>query len=107
MHPNDGKAAWFVPAVKDEFRVPVDGKVVVSRTRDGGESFEVLSNGLPNEHAYDIVYHHALDFNDAGECLAMGSTTGSLWFSDDRGDHWQTLSNHLPPVYIVRFEHSA
>ena len=31
------------PAVKDECRIPVDGKVVVARTRDGGESFDVLT----------------------------------------------------------------
>src|SRR5437016_2040086 len=40
VHPKDPNTAWFVPAVKDERRVPVDGKVVVSRTRDGGKSFE-------------------------------------------------------------------
>src|SRR5262245_57742758 len=37
VHPDDGRTAWFVPAVKDERRVPVDGKLVVSRTRDGGK----------------------------------------------------------------------
>ena len=44
-HPRDPLTAWFVPAIKDERRVPVDGKVVVARTRDGGESFELLSQG--------------------------------------------------------------
>ncbi|MEQ8504957.1 MAG: hypothetical protein RIB80_06490 [Rhodospirillales bacterium] len=36
-HPTDPETAWFVPAEKDERRIPVDGKVVVSRTRDGGK----------------------------------------------------------------------
>src|SRR5262249_12671767 len=49
VHPNDGQTAWFVPAVKDERRIPVDGKLVVSRTRDGGQTFEVLRAGLPQE----------------------------------------------------------
>ena len=44
-HPSDPDTAWFVPAVKDERRIPVDGKVVVARTRDGGRSFEVLRRG--------------------------------------------------------------
>src|SRR5439155_357080 len=35
-HPRDPDTAWFVPAVKDERRIPVEGKVVVARTRDGG-----------------------------------------------------------------------
>ena len=101
-HPSDPDTAWFVPAVKDETRVPVDGKVVVARTRDGGATWTVLRDGLPQSHAYDIVYRHALDVDPTGEVLAFGSTTGSLWVTEDGGDHWQTVSNHLPPVYSVR-----
>jgi hypothetical protein len=33
----------------------------------------------------------------------MGSTTGSLWVSEDQGDSWQLVSAHLPPIYAVRF----
>jgi len=29
---------------------------------------------------------------------AFGSTTGSLWVSEDQGDTWQTVSEHLPPI---------
>lgn len=36
VHPDDPNTAWFVPAVKDECRVPRDARVVVNRTRDGG-----------------------------------------------------------------------
>ena len=38
-----------------------------------------------------------------GETLAFGSTTGSVWVSNDQGDSWQHVSAHLPPVYAVRF----
>lgn len=103
-HPTDAKTAWFVPAIKDEHRVPVDGKVVVTRTRDGGRSFETLSKGLPQTHAYDLVFRHSLDVDDSGDALAMGSTTGSLWTSDDGGDGWTCVSAHLPPIHSVRFE---
>lgn len=102
-HPNDPETAWFVPAIKDEQRIPVDGKLVVARTRDGGQSFEVLGDGLPQDHAYDLVYRHALDVDASGDRLAFGSTTGGLWASDDGGDHWETINVHLPPIYCVRF----
>ena len=102
-HPTNPDVAWFVPAVKDEMRVPVGGRLVVSRTRDGGKSFEVLGNGLPDEQAYDLVYRHALDVDATGEVLAMGSTTGSLWISEDGGDHWATVATHLPPIHFTRF----
>ena len=41
VHPDQPRTAWFVPGTKDQWRYPVDGALVVSRTRDGGESFEV------------------------------------------------------------------
>ena len=56
VHPHDPKTAWFVPAIKDEKRYPAGGQVVVTRTRDGGRTFDVLRNGLPQQHAYDLVY---------------------------------------------------
>jgi photosystem II stability/assembly factor-like uncharacterized protein len=107
VHPRDPNTAWFVSAIKDEKRYPADGKVVVNRTRDGGRTFDTLTRGLPQEHAYDLVFRHALDVDETGDRLAFGSTTGSLWVSEDAGDSWQTVSRNLPPVYAVRFEKSA
>ena len=104
VHPHDPKTAWFVPAIKDEKRYPAEGRVVVNRTRDGGKSFETLSKGLPQQHAYDLVYRHALDIDESGDRLAFGSTTGSVWVSENGGDEWQAISLNLPPVYAVKFE---
>jgi hypothetical protein len=100
-HPADPSTAWFVPAIKDERRVPVNAKLVVSRTRDAGQTFDVISAGLP-DHSYDLIYRHALDVDATGRTLAMGSTTGGLWISSNGGERWQTISTHLPPVYAVR-----
>lgn len=83
--------AWFVPAIKDERRYPVDGQLVVARTRDGGDSFEVLRAGLPQQHAYDLVYRHAR------------STTGGVWTTADQGDRWQQLPARLPPIHALAF----
>jgi hypothetical protein len=102
-HPRDPDTAWFVPAIKDERRIPVDGKVVVARTRDGGASFEVLKNGLPQHHAYDLVWRHALAVDESGERLAFGSTSGGLWISEDGGEAWTTPDARLPPIAAVRF----
>lgn len=103
VHPRDPDTAWFVPAIKDERRVPVDGQLVVARTRDRGARFEVLRLGLPQEHAYDLVYRHALAIDRSGERLAFGSTTGGFWTSEDQGDRWQALDARLPPIHAVAF----
>lgn len=103
VDPHDPDVAWFVPGISDERRIPAEGHVVVTRTRDGGKSFEILRHGLPQDHAYDLAFRHGLDVSESGEFLAFGSTTGSLWLSENQGDSWQCISEHLPPVYCVRF----
>ncbi len=101
-HPRDPDTAWLIPAVKDEKRVPVDAKVVVSRTRDAGKTWQPLDRGLPSP-AWDIAFRHALDVDASGDRLAFGTTTGALFVSEDGGDAWTCLSAHLPPIYAVRF----
>jgi len=102
-HPADPLTAWFVPAVADQQRVPVNAALCVTRTRDGGKSFEVLREGLPQQHCYDLVYRHGLAAADDGRTLLMGSTTGGLWVSENGGESWQTVSTTLPPIYALRF----
>ncbi len=103
VHPKEPETAWFIPAIKDEKRIPAEGRVVVNRTRDGGRTFETLHRGLPQGWAYDLVYRHALDLDARGQRLAFGSTTGSVWISENQGDDWLTLAEHLPPVHAVSF----
>jgi hypothetical protein len=103
VHPRDGKTAWFVPAINDQKRIPDGGRFVVTRTQDAGATFEVLNRGLPAEHAYDIVFRHGLDLDREGRRLVMGSSTGSVWVSEDAGESWTCAAGRLPPVYCVRF----
>jgi len=103
VHPGDPDTAWFVPAIADQTRVPVDGALFVNRTRDGGRSFETLRDGLPQRDCYDLVYRHGLVVGADGRALLMGSTTGQLWASDDGGESWSTVAAHLPPIHALRF----
>lgn len=97
----DGRTAWVVPGLSDQKRMTIGGGLFVARTEDGGESWQPLRTGLPQQNAYDVVYRHALSVS--GDSVAFGSTTGNLYVSDDRGDTWTTVANNLPPIYSVRF----
>jgi hypothetical protein len=101
-HPVDPQRAWFAPAHSDAQRIPVDGRMVVNETRDGGASFASHGEGLPQRDAYHLIYRHALVTSDDGQTLAMGSTTGGLWVSEDAGASWQCLSRDLPPIAVLR-----
>ena len=103
VHPTDPDRAWFAPARKDEVRIPVDGKLVVTQTRDGGHHFVAHDRGLPQRAAWDLIYRHALVVDSSGERIAMGSTTGSLWVSGDGGTQWHHIDAHLPPIAALSF----
>lgn len=79
----------------------VGGGLFVARTTDGGESWEPLRKGLPQENTYDVVYRHALDAR--GDRVCFGTTTGNVYLSEDRGDSWLCLGSNFPPVHSVRF----
>lgn len=93
--------AWVVPAIADEQRVAVDGALCVSRTDDGGSTWTAFRDGLPQGECYDVTFRHGLDVS--GDQVAFGTTTGNLFLSDDRGESWECVGNHLPPIYSVRF----
>lgn len=98
----DGRVAWLLPGKSDQQRMTVDGGLFVARTEDGGASWAQLRRGLPQEHAYDVVYRHALAARRG--VVAFGSTTGNLYVSEDRGDSWAAVAHNLPPIYSVRLE---
>lgn len=102
-HPHDPDTAWIVPARDPHQRVPFERKLSVYKTRDAGKTFESKTRGLPQEFAYDVVYRHALDVDDSGTLVAMGSTTGNLYLSADGGESFDVLSHNLPPIHAVRF----
>lgn len=93
--------AWVAPALSDMTRTAVDRSLVICRTDDGGKSWQAFRKGLPQEHCFDIVYRHALV--NSGDGVAFGTTTGNLFFSDDKGESWKVLSNYLPMIYSLQF----
>lgn len=92
---------WVAPALSDTHRVAIDKSLCISRTDDGGKTWTDHRKGLPQGHAYDIVYRHALGVNQ--DHVIFGTTTGNLFLSKDRGENWQVLNNYLPMVHSVSF----
>lgn len=93
--------AWVAPANSDLTRTAIKGALCICRTDDGGKTWKDLRKGLPQENCFDIVYRHSLALS--GDALAFGTTTGNLFFSNDRGESWQVINNYLPMVYSIQF----
>ena len=102
VHPSKPDTAWFIPAKNDEWRIPIDGKLVVTRTDDAGATFRTCSQGLP-QPAWDLVLRHSLDVDEEGNFMVMGSSTGGLFASFDGGEQWSCVNAHLPPIHAVQF----
>src|SRR5260370_38097479 len=49
VHPHDPKTIYVMLEESDQFRMSVDGQVAVWRSRDGGESWQRITAGLPQE----------------------------------------------------------
>jgi photosystem II stability/assembly factor-like uncharacterized protein len=103
VDPADPDSAFVIPLVADMDRVTPEGRVRVYETRDGGQSWNALGDGLPADHAYLTVLRQA--FHRAGEGseleLYFGATSGELFASGDAGRTWSTAALRLPPIYSV------
>lgn len=98
---DNAEQAWVAPAHSDVTRTTIKGALCICRTDDGGKTWKQLRKGLPQENCFDIVYRHCLACS--GDALAFGTTTGNLFFSNNRGESWEVLNNYLPMVYSVMF----
>jgi photosystem II stability/assembly factor-like uncharacterized protein len=103
IHPTNPDCTWIVPLESDEFRCTPEGKLRVYRTRDAGASWQPLSNGLPQEDAYETVLRDAVavdEMTPAG--VYFGTRSGKLFASADEGDQWTAVIDGLPPVISVK-----
>ena len=103
MHPHDPDTVYIVPIKSDEFRVVPDARLRVYRTRDAGGSWEPLSEGLPQENAFECVLRDALavDTHDPAG-VYFGTRAGKLFASATAGERWTELAAALPPICCVK-----
>jgi len=103
MHPHDPDTVYIVPLEADQFRCTPEAKLRVYRTRNAGASWEPLTEGLPQEGAYETVLRDAMDTaaTRVGG-VYFGTRSGKVYASDDAGDSWTQVADGLPPVVCVK-----
>lgn len=100
---NDPNSAFIVPLESDEFRCTPEAKLRVYRTRNAGESWEPLTNGLPQENAFETVLRDGMagdKLNPTG--IYFGTRNGKLFGSADAGESWSAITEGLPPIVCVK-----
>jgi hypothetical protein len=93
----------FVVVEDPMARHNVDKQFTVYRTGNGGEQWEPLTQGLPQGPAVLLgVLRHAMCTDVEDPCgVYVGTNTGQLFASRDRGDNWHLVADFLPPIYSV------
>src|SRR5262249_55712213 len=80
-HPDDGNTFFVLPLEADSFRATPEGKLRVYRSRDAGDSFAPLTEGLAQEGAYECVLRDGMTSGRAG--LYFGTRSGKVFGARD------------------------
>lgn len=69
----------------------------ISRSKDGGRTWEILRNGLPDRLQASI---EAFCLEEAGPQSAVyaATTAGEIYCSEDLGENWRVIVTGLPPI---------
>lgn len=95
---HDG-ALYVIPQESDEYRMAPEGKLRVYRSRDGGDHWEPMTDGLPQANAFTGVLRGAMDIDAAGG-VHFGTTGGTLYLG--RKDRWEAVKAEFPRILSVR-----
>ncbi len=93
----------FVVVVDPNYRFNLGNQFTVYRSLNGGETWEELTQGLPTGPTVRLkVLRHALCTDTLDPCgVYVGTTSGQIFASNDRGDTWRLIADNLPPIYSV------
>jgi len=105
VHAHEPETIYVVPIKSDSEHFPPDGKLRVYRSRTGGNEWEALTRGLPQEDCYVNVLRDAMAVDSLEDCgVYFGTTGGQVYASADAGDSWAPIVRDLPGVLSVEVQ---
>lgn len=105
VHPHEPETIYVIPIKSDAEHYPPDGALRVARSRTGGNEWELLTAGLPQQHVHTNVLRDALAIDSlTTPGLYFGTTGGTLFGSSDAGDSWAPIVEHLPRIHSVEVQ---
>jgi photosystem II stability/assembly factor-like uncharacterized protein len=105
VHAHEPETIYVVPIKSDSEHYPPEGKLRVYRSRTGGNEWEPLTRGLPQQDCYVNVLRDAMAVDRLDSCgVYFGTTGGQVYASNDAGDNWTAIVRDLPPVLSVEVQ---
>jgi photosystem II stability/assembly factor-like uncharacterized protein len=103
IDPHDANTVYLIPIESDEFRCTPEGKLRVYRTKDAGDSWHALTEGLPQQDALETILRDNMDADaNSPTGLYFGTRSGKVFGSSNGGDSWTLIKDGLPPVTCVK-----
>jgi photosystem II stability/assembly factor-like uncharacterized protein len=108
VHSHEPETIYVVPIKSDSEHYPLDGQLRVYRSRTGGNEWEPLTCGLPQQNCYVNVLRDAMAVDSLDSCgVYFGTTGGQVYVSPDSGNTWSAIVHDLPPVVSVEVQTMA
>src|SRR3989441_854889 len=105
VHAHEPDTVYVFPIKSDSEHYVPDGKLRVYRSRTGGNEWEPLTKGLPQENCYVNVLRDAMAIDSLDKCgVYFGTTGGQVYASADAGDSWAPIVRDLPAVLSVEVQ---
>ena len=105
VHAHEPETIYVVPIKSDSEHYPPEGKLRVYRSRTGGNDWEPLTKGLPQNDCYVNILRSALAVDTLDQCgVYFGTTGGQVYASADSGDSWSAIASNLPAVLSVEVQ---
>jgi len=105
VHAHDPETIYVLPIKSDSEHYPPEGKLRVYRSRNGGNEWEALTEGLPQKDVYHNVLRDAMAVDGNDPCgVYFGTTGGQVYASNDEGDSWTAIANDLPRILSVEVQ---
>ena len=105
VHAHEPETIYVVPIKSDSEHYPMDGALRVYRSRTGGNEWEPLTKGLPQQNCYVNVLRDSMTVDQLDPCgIYFGTTGGQVYASSDGGDSWAPIVHDLPPVLSVEVQ---
>jgi len=105
VHAHEPETVYVVPIKSDREHYPPEGKLRVYRSRVGGDEWEPLTKGLPQQDCYVNVLRDAMAVDSLDACgLYFGTTGGQVYASADGGDNWTCIVRDLPAVLSIEVQ---
>jgi len=105
VHAHQPETIYVVPIKSDSEHFVPDGKLRVYRSKTGGNEWEELTKGLPQQNCYVNVLRDAMAVDSLDDCgVYFGTSGGQVYASSNGGDTWNAIVRDLPGVLSVEVQ---